>query len=184
MRSIDVRSEKTPIVRVRAAGHGREAATTASSLLGDGADRGRAYRPAAHRQQRPAHLANRHPEHKARQDHPVDVLRTTGISPQHSIWCKPANARDKQSRSRRARLTDAADRSCCGGRRGQAWPCDRDAHRSLDPSGGAGSRRSRRGRKHGNHRPTPTLAPTCPSPDRKPSVICGSSQILALGVLL
>ena len=32
--------------------------------------------------------------------------------------------------------------------------------------------------------PIPDLAPACPSPDRKPSLSCGLSQAVALGVLL
>ena len=45
-------------------------------------------------------------------------------------------------------------------------------------------RNGRRGRAADSFRPIPARAPACPSPVRRPSVNCGSSQPVALGMLL
>lgn len=52
-------------------------------LLGDLADRAGADPPAQHGQERGSHLAGTEPEHKAGQDHAIDMAGAPGISAHH-----------------------------------------------------------------------------------------------------
>jgi hypothetical protein len=65
-------------------------------LPGDGAHGGRADRPAEDWQQRDRHLAGRQPEHEARQDHAVDVLRPPGVGLHHLERAEGPGARHRQ----------------------------------------------------------------------------------------
>ena len=65
-------------------------------LFGNRAHSGRADRPSEDRQQRLADFAHRKPQHKARQDHAVDLLGTPRIGTHHPNRRKPPGTRHRQ----------------------------------------------------------------------------------------
>jgi hypothetical protein len=72
---------------------GRACGDHGVELLGDLADGCWADRPTQDRQQRLADLARRQPQHKARQDHPIDLLGAPGIRPHNADRREPPGAR-------------------------------------------------------------------------------------------
>jgi hypothetical protein len=136
-------------------------------LPGHSAHRGRADRPAEHRQERGGHLAGREPENEARQDHAIDAIRPPGIDPHHLERAEGPGARYVQLDhaelgERPARVPAVAPVGLA--EFGHAFEVLVD---QLAQSGLPAARQAPAGRRRDNPRPIPRPRPASPSSSQR-----------------